>query len=206
MISGLILAAGASRRMGKPKQILNVGGKPMLERVVDAFSDSRLDEVVLVVRPGLPRKPTAGGRVRVLVNPHPEEGVSSSVRLGVESIDSKSEAVVIGLGDKPLLRSSTIQRLLSAFRDSGSKIIIPTYDGVRGNPILFHRSLFQEMLRLKGDAGAKSVIARHAELILEIPVSDEGVSVDVNTPGDLRAVERILAARTRLAGKGKSRN
>lgn len=205
MISGLVLAAGASRRMGVPKQVLKIGGKPMLEHVVDAFKDSRLGEVVLVVGPGLPWKPAAGSPLRVVVNPHPEEGISSSVKLGVKSIDSNSEAVVIGLGDKPLLRPSTIRGLVSAYRDSGSKIIIPTYNSIRGNPILFHRSLFREMLRLKGDAGAKSVISRHAELVLEIPVSDEGVSVDVNTPADMRAVERLLAARPRLAAKGKPR-
>lgn len=205
MISGLILAAGASRRMGAPKQSLKIAGKPMLEHVVDAFSGSSLDEVVLVVRPGLPWNPPAKGLLRIVVNQHPEEGVSSSVRLGVRSIDDDSEAVVIGLGDKPLLRSSTIRALVSAFRESGSKIIIPTFDGIRGNPILFHRSLFPGMSRLKGDAGAKSVITRHAELVLEIPVSDEGIVADVNTLADVRAVQRLLAARGRLAAKRKPR-
>ncbi|MDV3244717.1 MAG: nucleotidyltransferase family protein [Nitrososphaerales archaeon] len=205
MISGLILAAGASRRMGAPKQSMNIAGKPMLQYAVDAFKDSRLGEVVLVVRAGLLWKPAAVGRLRVVFNPHPEEGISSSLRLGLTSINSRSEAVVIGLGDKPLLLPSTIRGLVSAYRESGSRIIIPTYEGMRGNPILLRKTLYGEMLRLRGDTGAKSVIKRHAESVLEVPVTDEGVLVDVNTPADIRAAERLLAARERLAAEGKSR-
>lgn len=203
MISGLVLAAGASRRMGELKQTMKVAGKPMLQHVIDAFKRSGLGEVVVVTRLGLQWKPSATGRVRVVVNPHPEEGLSSSLRLGLASLDSNSEAVVIGLGDKPLLLTSTIRATVSAYRKSGPRIIIPTYEGTRGNPILLPKAFYSEILRLKGDVGAKRVIEHHPEYVLEVPVRDAGVLVDANTPEDVGAVERLFAARKRLGAKRK---
>lgn len=183
--------------MGVPKQAVKIQGKPMLQRVVDAFLSSRLDEVVVVVRPGLPWKPRPSARLRIVMNPRFEEGISSSVRLGVKATNSESEAVVIGLGDKPLLLPSTIDRIVSTYRRSESKVVVPVLRGVRGNPILFHRSLFPELLRLKGDVGAKAVIKRHSKSVLEVPVEDDGVLVDVDTPRDVRTAEKALAARIR---------
>ncbi len=205
MISGLILAAGVSKRMGVPKQSVRIAGKPMLDYAIETFNHSRLGEVVLVLRPELPWTPAPRSRLRLVINPRPEEGMSSSLRLGVKSLDDRSEAVVIGLGDKPLLLASTIRGLVSAYRRSGSKIIIPTCEGLRGNPVIIPRTFYGEMLRVRGDSGAKSVIARHPGSVLEVPVNDAGVLVDVNTPRDVRAAERLLAARDRLVAERKSR-
>jgi len=205
LISGLILAAGKARRMGTPKQVVKIGGKPMLQHVVDSFLASSLGEVVVVVRPGLPWKPKPSRRLRVVVNSRFGEGISSSVKFGLSSLSSGSEATVIGLGDKPLLLPSTIERLLVAYRRSGSKIVVPTYNRVRGNPILFQKSLYPWILELKGDVGAKRVINSNESEVLEVSVDDEGVLLDVNTPSDLERAVRTLASRTRSVSKRKPR-
>lgn len=167
----------------------------MLEHVVNTFLSSRLSEVVVVVRPGLAWRPRTQPRLKVVTNPRHTEGISESVKLGLKSIDPKSQAAVIGLGDKPLLLASTIEEIIAVFEESRSKIVVPTYREKRGNPILFDRSLFGRMLHISGDIGAKSVIEKNEADVLELPVRDEGVLIDVNTPADIRKAERILAAR-----------
>jgi molybdenum cofactor cytidylyltransferase len=194
MISGLVLAAGVSKRMGSPKQELKLAGKAMLDHVTDSFLSSGLAEVVVVIRPGISWSRKAR-RLKVVVNPRPSEGISESLKVGVRALNKRSEAVVVGLGDKPLVRPSTIDMLVSAYESSDSKMVVPTLKGTRGNPVLFDKSLLPELLRLRGDAGAKSIMEDNPRGVLEVPVDDEGVIVDVNTPADKEKVERILARR-----------
>ncbi|MDV3277086.1 MAG: nucleotidyltransferase family protein [Nitrososphaerales archaeon] len=194
MISGIILAAGTSKRMGSPKQDVLLAGRPILEYVVDAFLSSNLAEVVVVVRSGLTWR-RSEGKLRVIVNPRYLEGLSESVKLGLGTIDARSQAALIGLGDKPLVLPSTVNRIVSAYEESGSKIVIPVHAGTRGNPILFDRKMFPEILRLHGDEGAKRVVELYEEDVLEVKVEDEGILVDVDTPADLKTAERTLASR-----------
>jgi len=204
LISGIVLAAGTSERMGRPKQAIRVAGRPMLEYVVNTFLSSGLQEVIVVVNPELSWRPRKRGRLRFLVNERFGEGISTSVRAGIEAIRPECDAVAIGLGDKPLVRGSTIGKLMIALERSESEIIVPVYRGKRGNPILLRRSLFPEVRRLKGDSGAKVLVESGLHTITEVPVSDIGVILDVNTRSDLERVEKLIYARGRLA-KRKSR-
>jgi molybdenum cofactor cytidylyltransferase len=194
MISGIILGAGASRRMGVPKQPLDLGGKAMIQHVLDVFTHSSLDEVVLVLSPALEWKPKASARLKVVLNPHANEGISSSVRVAMDGISAKSEAVVIGLADKPFLSVSTIEALVEAYRRSPSEIVVPVFRGKRGNPILFRRNLFRQLGTLNGDVGAKVLVESKKYSVEEVPVEDEGVLFDVDTPADLRKAKKMLAA------------
>jgi molybdenum cofactor cytidylyltransferase len=205
MISGIILAAGSSKRMGTPKQPLKLAGRPMVQCVVDTFLASSLDEVVVVLNPALEWKPKSRKRLRLVENSRAYEGISTSVRAGLDSITSESGAAVIGLGDKPLLHNSTIQKMIEAYKHSSSEVIMPVYHGKRGNPILFRRSLFDDMRSLKGDVGAKSLISQMKHSVLELPVEDLGVILDVDTPAELRAASRLISARKALAGERKTR-
>ncbi|MDG6898610.1 MAG: nucleotidyltransferase family protein [Nitrososphaerota archaeon] len=179
--------------MGSPKQTLRIAGESMLDRVVDTFLESSVSEVVVVVRPALGWKRT-GPRLRVVINQHPDRGLSESVRVGVGALDPQTEAVVIGLGDKPLLRPASIDSLVSRYLSTKAKVVVPTCGGERGNPVLFDRSLFKEMGRLTGDSGAKELIRRHPSLVLDVAVEDRGVLLDVNTPFDAKKVEEILGS------------
>ncbi len=198
MISGIILAAGASRRMGTPKQSLELAGKPMLQYSVERFLESSLDQVILVVGPDTKWKKARRRGLRVVVNPSPGRGISFSVKVALDSISPRSEAAVIGLGDKPLLRASTIDSLIEAHRRSDAEIIVPVCRGRRGNPILFRKRLFPELRSLKGDVGAKVLVESKSYSVEEVPVDDVGVLLDVDVPADVQKVERLLSARPAL--------
>ena len=191
MISGLILAAGLSRRMGRPKQEIMLRGRPMLTYAVDSFLASKAGEVLVVIRPGaLWRGPA---EARVVVNPRPSDGMSSSLRVGLRSLDPRTEGVLVGLGDKPALLVSTIDALIQASRESHAGIVVPTYRGSRGNPVLFDRALFPRLLRLRGDQGARELVRRDAASVQELAVDDPGVILDVNVQADVRKMGRLLA-------------
>lgn len=203
MISGIVLAAGLSTRMGRPKQGAIIAGRPMLERAVRAFVSSKVDEVIVVVGKrvdsrSMPREP----RLKFVINIDPTKGLSSSLRLGLLSVGHDCEAAVIGLGDKPLLLPSTIDLLIATYRETGSKVVVPTFKGTRGNPVLFDRSLFPLILSLRGDVGAKSIISKNESETIEVGVNDEGILLDVDTPSDLKDAEAALKAR-RLSGPGE---
>ncbi len=206
MISGLILAAGSSTRMGRPKQTVLLAGRPMLEYPLLAFLSSKVGEIILVVQK---RSILAGmkvpiKRVRVVVNPYHAQGLSASVKLGVREVSPRSSAVVIGLGDKPLVLGSTIDSLISAYGRSGSMIVAPVYHKRRGNPIIFDRGVFPLIEETEGDEGAKSVMRKHEDEVFEVPVNDAGILIDVDTPEDLENAERMLLARS-LASDRKPR-
>lgn len=197
MISGAILAAGSSRRMGRAKLFAQLRGKPVLSYVLDSFLASRLDEVLLIVGEAavdsVSRSPH--GRARIVVNHDPSEGMASSLRLALQS--ASGQAIVIGMGDQPLLLPSTLDAMISAYSGSNAKVVIPTFDGRRGNPVLFDRALFPQIMKIHGDVGAKSVVSDNSGLVREVMVSDEGVLLDVDTESDLELVRMVLERRSR---------
>jgi len=184
--------------MGAPKQTMMIAGKPMLERVLDVFAQSSLDETVLVINPVLGWKGGKRARLRIAFNTRSNEGISASVKVGIDALDRRSEAVVIGLADKPLLRTSTIESLLDSHRRTRADIVVPVFRGKRGNPVLFRRGLYQRLCRLKGDVGAKVLIESNEYSVAEVPVNDVGILLDVDTPADLRRARRIVLARSAL--------
>jgi len=197
VISGIVLAAGSSTRMGRPKMLARLGERPVLSYVMASFLASRLDEVVVVASRevaeslSLSRPP----RVRVFVNSDAALGMSSSLKLGLAKVRGK--AAVVGLGDQPLLLPSTIDEIVAAYENSAALIVVPVCQGRRGNPVLLDRALFPEVMKIQGDKGARSVIAANQESVKEVTVSDEGVLLDVDTESDLRKAELLLEGRTK---------
>ena len=191
MFSGLILAAGLSKRMGRPKQQILLRGRPMLDYAVDAFLSSQVKEVLVVVRPGIQWRCPPGARV--VVNPRPSAGMSSTLRVGLKSLDPLTEGVLVGLGDKPALQASTINTLIFARRKSNASVVVPTFHESRGNPVLFDRTLFPLLQKLRGDQGARGFLQKNASMVLEVAVDDPGVTLDVNVPADVRKMSRLLA-------------
>jgi len=166
----------------------------MIQHVLDAFTHAGLDEVVLVLSPALAWKPKTSEGLKVVLNPYVNQGISTSVKVGMEGISAKSEAVVIGLADKPFLSVSTIEALVESYRRSASEIVVPVLRGKRGNPILFRRNLFRKLRSLKGDVGAKVLVESKEYSVEEVPVEDEGVLFDVDTPEDLRKAKEMLSS------------
>lgn len=185
MIAAVVLAAGESSRMGLPKQNLRLRGVPMLQAVLDTIRGTMVDRVVVVLGAHEPevRKGVDFRGVRVVVNMAHREGMSASIRAGLAEVPN-AEAALIVLGDQPLLDPRTVDALIRAYRSSGSPIVVPVYEGRRGNPVLFDSRLFREVMAVTGDVGAKAVVRAHPREVLEVPVGDQGVVVDIDLPAD----------------------
>jgi molybdenum cofactor cytidylyltransferase len=200
-LTGIILAAGASTRMGRPKQLLPLAGRPLLQRSVDAAAAARLDELILVlghraaeIRDALdlPESP----RCRVVVNERYREGQAGSLRLGLRSADPAAAAAAILLGDQPLVTAELIDRVVRAYREAGALAARPEYVGaggerVPGHPVLLGRSTWAELERLGGDRGARDLLAAHPDWLHEVPLGD-GPPPDVDTEEDWRRAEKAL--------------
>ena len=159
----------------------------MLQRVLDALGKSKVDRVVVVT--GAHRKDVMArvrfDREEVVYCKDYAEGMSCSLRAGIAAAGA-AEAVLVVLADQPLIRPGTMDRLIEGYRSSRKRVVAPVYHGVRGNPVLCDRALFPEIMKLRGDVGAKAVVERNRDALLEVPVEDAGVLADVDTPEDLR--------------------
>ena len=196
----VLLAAGASRRMGRPKLDLVLGGEKVLSRSLRNLLAADLDRVLVVLASGGAAGSELYGpnehdteRVEVVVNPDSRDGLASSLRCGLERLPQETRTVLVALADKPLVKHETIRTLLVRFDEAGARIAYPTYRGEQGHPVLFVAELAEEFLALSGDRGGKSLLARHRDEALEIAVLDPGVCVDIDTPEDYAEARRALS-------------
>ena len=186
LISAVVLAAGLSTRMGRQKLVLRVSGSPILEKVLEVLRQSVVDEVVVVLGSdaSVVRREVRFRNERIVVNPNYAEGMSSSLRVGLASLSPEADAALVTLGDQPYVSPSTIDRIVEGYLKETPPVVVPVYNGVRGNPVLFARSAFPEVMKVRGDVGAKSVVRSFGERVLEILVEDEGVILDIDAPAD----------------------
>lgn len=186
-VSAIVLAAGLSTRMGSVKPLARVGRKTMLERVLTTLQESRVDETVVVLGHAaeLIRESVSFGTARTVMNASYQEGMSSSIRLGLASVRADAVAALILLADQPFLKPETIDLLIEEYQRKRPEIVIPVYRGSRGNPVLVDRSLFMELSALTGDIGCRAIFGNHADGIVKLEVEDAGVSVDLDTAEDL---------------------
>ena len=186
----MVLAAGSSTRMGGSNKLLErVDDVPMVETVVRAALGSRADEVVVVTGEDRERVEAclAGLPVRLVWNPQHAGGLSTSLQAGVSALPTGTRAVAVCLGDMPLVRSAHIDTLIRAFlTDPEGSIFVPTWEGKRGNPVLWTVDLLSEIGALTGDVGVKALMARHPTKVREVPVDTSGVLTDVDTPEALQ--------------------
>jgi molybdenum cofactor cytidylyltransferase len=192
VITAIVLAAGASTRMGRQKLTLPMAdGRAVVRAAVDRVLQAGLDDVVVVL--GREADAVAGALaalpVRTVVNPRYAEGQSTSLRAGLDALPPGTEAAVVALGDQPLVDPSVIRRLVSAFRATARPIVVPVYRDGRGNPVLFAAALFGELRAVTGDQGGREVIARDPARVAEVPV-DGPMPSDVDTPQDYEAMRR----------------
>jgi molybdenum cofactor cytidylyltransferase len=192
-----VLAAGQSRRMGTINKLLaDLDGVPMLLRAVDSALASRASPVIVVTGHEETRVRTALGRKRkitIVHNPDYAEGLSTSLARGLAAVPDSCDGALVCLGDMPRIKAHHLDRLIDAFNsDEGRAICVPTYEGKRGNPVLFARRFFQEMAGIAGDVGARHLIGEHGELVAEIEMGDEGVLIDVDSPDALVALRASL--------------
>jgi molybdenum cofactor cytidylyltransferase len=186
-VGAVVLAAGSSSRMGSPKQTLQFRGESLLRRAALAALGAGCGPVIVVTgaHSELSRRELDGLDVREVLNTRWETGMASSIRAGIEGLvdaDSDSAAAVLLLCDQPHVTAEVISNLVAAHRATGRPVIASTYGGSFGVPALFSRTLFAELARLEGAAGAKQVIKRYASEAHFSPF--QGGEVDVDTPDD----------------------
>jgi molybdenum cofactor cytidylyltransferase len=183
MISAILLAAGESNRMGQPKQLMPFGQITIVERTIDNLLNSALSETIVVLgyKDEEIRKTIAGKPIKIAMNPDYQQGMSTSIIAGLKQVDKRARAVLIALSDQPFVDSQTINSLVEAFIANKRGIIIPVYQGRRGNPVIFAIEYKGELLNLKGDVGGREIIKLHPDDVLEVAVDCEGVLLDIDT-------------------------
>jgi molybdenum cofactor cytidylyltransferase len=183
-VAALILAAGTSSRFGSPKQLARVGERTMLDAVVELASAAGLQPIMAVVPPGIAVPPEA---VPVL-NDRPREGLSRSLRLGIEALPAETTAALILLGDQPTLPLDTIGAVLAARGEL--PIAAAQADGLLAPPVLVERSHFSVVRDLSGDIGLREVLAEHPDLVRAVEVGEH--AIDVDTPDDLARIGQMF--------------
>ena len=194
-ISGLILAAGSSRRLGQPKQLLPYQGTILLDWVVAQVEASQaLDEVIVVLGRAADEicRHLRVGRAQVLINPVFTDGCSGSYKTGVGALDPRAEAVMVLLGDQPGVDTAVIDQVAQDWRAQGGAIALSSYRGRRGHPMVFARSLFDRLLQLQGDKAAWKILDAHPEWVRDVAL-DCAFPDDVDTWQDYEALLRETA-------------
>ncbi|HEY3793568.1 MAG TPA: molybdopterin-binding/glycosyltransferase family 2 protein, partial [Bradyrhizobium sp.] len=193
-IAAVILAAGRSTRMGGPNKLLaELGGKPLVRIVTEQVLASQASGVIVVTghQAAEVEKALAGLKVKFVRNPDFVAGLASSVKTGIAAVPENADAALVCLGDMPLIDARLIDRLIEAFApDRGNLIAVPVSDNRRGNPVLWSRRFFDELMMLDGDIGARHLIARHAEAVAEVPVEGHGAFLDIDTPEALASARQ----------------
>lgn len=195
----MILAGGQSRRLGRPKQLLDLGGRPLLQRTVDHVNASVAGSTLLVLGANAEAisERLEPGRATVIVNPDWADGQSTSMRAGLAALPASVDGALFVLGDQPLVTPATFDALIAAYRETGSPIVMPTYAGQPGNPVLFDRALWPELMAVTGDQGARGVIRAHANQARRVAIDDAAQPADVD---DDAAYADVVAAWTARHG------
>lgn len=187
----VVLAAGRASRFGDQKLVADYRGVPLVRRAVENVLASSVERVCVVVGydADAVEEAVAGLGVSTVRTPEPDDGMSSSIRVGVEAA-SGAEAVLVVLGDQPEVGPGIVNRVLEADPDRDADVVVPVYrGGVPANPVLFRSPVFPELLALEGDGGARSVVERTPDRVKRVAM-DRPVPRDVDTRADLRRLEQ----------------
>lgn len=198
--AAIVLAAGRSSRMGRPKTLLDLGGEPALGRVLRVLREVPVTRIVVVLRPvdaELRRRVDLTG-LTTAVNVDPDARQTASLRIGLKNVPSDVEALLLCPVDVPLFEVDDVRMLLSAFRSRppGVAIVVPSFERRRGHPVVVAKELAAEFAALRDDEPAHTVIRRDPERILHVETTNENLVRDLDTPEDLEAARRSISRPT----------
>ncbi|RTL59764.1 MAG: nucleotidyltransferase family protein [Hyphomicrobiales bacterium] len=194
-IAAIVLAAGRSSRMGHFKLLADVGGEPMLRKVVRAALEAQAQPVIVVTgnEADAVRQSLSGLDVAFVHNPDFALGLSTSLKAGITALPAGVAGALVMLGDMPLLEARHLEFLLAAFEPG--RIVVPVRGGRQGNPVIWPRETFAPMADLSGDAGAKKLLSAFAANVREVEMPDDAIFRDIDTPDALGDLQREIRAR-----------
>jgi len=192
-VAAIVLAAGRSTRMGAVNKMLaEIGGRPLVRIAAEQAVASHAKPVIVVTGHERERVEAAlkGLPVRIVHNPDYAEGLGTSLKTGIAAVPEEADAAIVCLGDMPQVDAALINRLIGALDpERGALIVVPTIDGRRGNPVVWSRRFFHDLMSIQGDIGARHLIGSYAEAVVEMPVTGAAALTDVDTPESLSAVK-----------------
>jgi CTP:molybdopterin cytidylyltransferase MocA len=186
VIVAVVLSAGESSRMGRPKALLPIYGQTFIERIVAALKQTRVGKIIVILghnaselQPKISHLP-----VEILINTDYKLGQLSSLQLAVRhlQLDQDCDGMLVHLVDHPYLTPALVQEMIRRFYETKKRIIVPKFHGKRGHPVIFSRDLFAELLSAPVDQGAKAVVNAHRADTLEIETEEAGIALDIDTP------------------------
>ena len=186
MIVAVILSAGESSRMGRPKALLPIDGQKFIERIIGVIEQSRAGRMIVVLGHNADelRRQIEHLPVDVVVNPDYKSGQLSSLQAAIRHIknDDRCDGMLVHLVDHPFIDVALVDAMIQRFYETKELIVVPRHKGKRGHPVIFSRDLFEELLNAPIDQGAKAVVNAHRKETLEIEWQDEGITLDIDTP------------------------
>jgi molybdenum cofactor cytidylyltransferase len=197
-VAAVVLAAGRSTRMGGPNKLLaDIARRPLVRIAAEEALASRAKPVIVVTGHQREQVETAlaGLPVQFVHNPEYADGLGTSVRAGIAAVPADADGAIVCLGDMPQVDAGLIDRLIAAFDpDQGALVVMPTFEGRRGNPVLWSRRFFPDLTAIEGDVGARHLIGRYSEAVVEVPLAGKAALVDVDTP------EALVGVRAEIEG------
>ena len=196
-VEAVILAAGLSSRMGSHKLLLPVKNKTIIENVLDIIFSGGLSNISVVVGHGKEEilEVLRPYRIKIIHNPLYRQGMSTSLKSAVEHLskDKQTEAILVFNGDMPLIKPDTVTKMLKQYEDTRPLLSAPVYQGRRGHPVLFARELFEQLLAITGDMGARQVVEQNVSLMQTVAVDDPGIHLDIDSREDYQSAVALAA-------------
>ena len=190
MISAILLAAGQSTRMnGENKLTKEIQSIPLIKHSIKNILFSSVDELIVVLgyqREIIEKLIDKNEKIKIIFNEDFESGMASSIKTGLDNLSEKSEAFFICLGDMPLVNHNIYNQLIKS--KDNKKIIVPTYKGQQGNPVLFDKSMKKKIMIITGDVGAKKILELNKDKILNLEINDQNIVKGFNTQGDFSSL------------------
>jgi molybdenum cofactor cytidylyltransferase len=197
-VAAVVLAAGRSTRMGGPNKLLaEIGGRPLVRIAAEeALASGARPVIVVTGHQGAAIEKALGGLgLRIVHNPGFTDGLATSLKAGISALPADVDGAIVCLGDMPCVDAQLMRQLINAFApDSGALVVVPTFEGKRGNPVLWSRRFFPDLMAIEGDVGARHLIGRYGDAVIELPVPHKGALLDVDTPETLAGVKAEIEA------------
>ncbi len=189
MINAVILAAGESKRMGKPKPLLKFNDRTFLEQIIAILKSSDIDTITVVLgaHADTIQKSIDLSKTNVVINKHYQKGQLSSLIAALQNITDGTEAILLCLVDHPFITKDLVNSIIARFKQTASPIIVPVFNKQRGHPTLFAKSLFHELLNAPEDQGARYVLYSNEDKATELETLEPAARISINTPADYKA-------------------